>query len=965
MDSKSSRFTASPSRTGIGVALALFSAVLVVLFYGCFLPGHTLFSNDGPLATQVSACNRLPEGFTGSWQDLNTIGTRGGGGWPSVTYGLLFLLGPVGYAKFYAPIGLILLGLGAWCFFRQMGLTPLACILGGLAAMLNSIYFSTACWGVVAHPIAVGMSFLAMAALADNSPSRRWLRVALAGFAVGVAVADGADMGGIMSLFVAAYIMYRAWTAKGDTLPKNLGFGALRVALVAVCALMFAAQAATVLFGTQVQGVAGGGHERGIEGWDRATQWSLPKRETLSVLIPGLFGYRMDTPGGGNYWGAAGRDPNWDRYFQAAEGGPLQPNVVVALTFPNSSNLNTNQVVREDGKITLPGIGDVKARGLSTKQLASEIGQRLPGKEVEVSVQPPGQEAFLRYSGGGPYAGVLVVLVGIWAAAQTFRRRDPVFSPEHRTDLWFWCITAIIALLLAYGRYAPFYQFIYPLPFFSNIRNPAKFLHIFSLALIVLFAYGVDALNRVKLRKEALGIGGKSSPITNASTRPSAFDKAWIKGCFVAVIASLIAWAAYAYYQPSLETYLQTVGFDGAAAQAISGFSIHQLGWFILFLALAVALFTSVLGGRLAGPRAKVTAILMGTLLVLDLGRANLPWIQFVDYANKNEVASSDSAKSTNPVIEFLREQPYEHRVSLAPYNSGALNGVYRIGWMQHQFQYFNIQCLDIVQMPRAAEDFIAYQRAFGWDGTAAGTFRIARRWQMTNTRYLLGPAGALNDLNQQFDPVNHTFRIAARFNLGLKPGITQYTGQPEEITAVLDPAGSFAVFDYAGALPRAKVYTRWQVSTNDESTLKQLGSLEFDPQQTVLVDNAIPNSTASTNAGTVAFVSYAPKDIVFKAEAPAPAVLLLNDRFDGNWNVFVDGKPEPLLRCNYIMRGVQLPPGAHQVEFRFQPPVRALYVSLAATVAGLVLLGVLLFVKEPKPEPASPPAPTREKTRA
>jgi hypothetical protein len=96
--------------------------------------------------------------------------------------------------------------------------------------------------------------------------------------------------------------------------------------------------------------------------------------------------------------------------------------------------------------------------------------------------------------------------------------------------------------------------------------------------------------------------------------------------------------------------------------------------------------------------------------------------------------------------------------------------------------------------------------------------------------------------------------------------------------------------------------------------------------------------------------------------------VLLLNDRFDPNWNVRVDGKPETLLRCNYIMRGVYLPPGAHTVEFRFQPPVGPLYVSLAAIGAGLLLLGfglVTTLTSEPqvpapapRPAPASPPSP-------
>ena len=51
-------------------------------------------------------------------------------------------------------------------------------------------------------------------------------------------------------------------------------------------------------------------------------------------------------------------------------------------------------------------------------------------------------------------------------------------------------------------------------------------------------------------------------------------------------------------------------------------------------------------------------------------------------------------------------------------------------------------------------------------------------------------------------------------------------------------------------------------------------------------------NPQLSTNSGTVEFTSYAPKRIVLQAKAGAPAILLLNDRFDPNWKVSVDGKP-------------------------------------------------------------------------
>src|SRR5262249_45627147 len=157
--------------------------------------GHTLFSNDGPLARLMSDSHRLPDRFTGSWQDLNALGYREAAASPNVSFGLQWLLKPVAFSKFYAPLALLILGLSAWYFFRASGLAPPACVLGGLAAVLNSSFFSVAAWGVAAHDITIAMTFLALAALMDTTSPRRWLRVALAGLAVGMGVSEGADVG--------------------------------------------------------------------------------------------------------------------------------------------------------------------------------------------------------------------------------------------------------------------------------------------------------------------------------------------------------------------------------------------------------------------------------------------------------------------------------------------------------------------------------------------------------------------------------------------------------------------------------------------------------------------------------------------------------------------------------------------------------------------------------------------------
>ena len=71
------------------------------------------------------------------------------------------------------------------------------------------------------------------------------------------------------------------------------------------------------------------------------------------------------------------------------------------------------------------------------------------------------------------------------------------------------------------------------------------------------------------------------------------------------------------------------------------------------------------------------------------------------------------------------------------------------------------------------------------------------------------------------------------------------------------------------------------------------------------------------------------------------------------------DGKPETLLRCNYLMQGVRVPAGTHDVEFRFAPPLRSLYVSLAGIAFALLLAGVLAVVprgpKQIVPQTAAP----------
>jgi len=821
-------------------------APLLVLFYPSFAPDNILFSNDGPLGASAAAAMATPGIFTGIWHDLNWVGAWVGTAPPNLTNIVLWLLGPLFFAKFYAPISVAFAGVGVWALGRQLRFHPAVCGLTALAAGLNTDFFSYACWGLGPVPIAIGWVFFALAALVSRSINRSWVRFALAGFAVGMAVSEGFDVGAILSLYVAAFVLFQALWPQGLQFANFLR-GLSRIAAVALCAAWIAACSISMLLSTQVENVVGMEQDKATrrQRWEDATQWSLPKLETLRIVIPGLFGYRMDTPGGGNYWGRVGERPG----------------------------------------------------------------------------------VLARHSGSGVYAGVLVVVVALWAFAQSLRGSRSAFDKDQRRMVWFWAAASAVSLLLAWGKYAPFYQLVYAVPYFSTIRNPIKFMHPFHLGLVILFGMGLQGMFGVYIH------GGRRVGSTLANWRVfrwrdlSPFDRNWMKGVFLTTGAALVGWLQYAAWRPQLEHYLRTLGFSAELSTLIARFSITEVGWFVAFLAAVTGLFVAMNAGWFATHRAYLGWIACGLLLVLDLIRANSPWVVYWDYREKY---------GSNQIIDFLRERPHERRVVLPPFNLGeawsVFCAVYNQEWLQHLFQYYNIQSLDVIQEPRQKVENATYRRTFATNGVLG----LLRLWELTNTRLLFGLAGDFTEaLNREMDPAQKRFKLLLPFKLS-----QETPGGP--ITALTNSYGPFALIEFTGALPRAKLYTRWQTKANDAETLGLLVSPSFQPHEEVLVNSETAlTAPPQTNAppGEVTFVSYAPKRIVMKTKSHTDAILLLNDKYDSHWRVLVDDQPRPLLRCNFLMRGVQVPPGEHSVCFLFSTSLVPTVVSLSATIAMIVLL--------------------------
>jgi hypothetical protein len=96
-------------------------------------------------------------------------------------------------------------------------------------------------------------------------------------------------------------------------------------------------------------------------------------------------------------------------------------------------------------------------------------------------------------------------------------------------------------------------------------------------------------------------------------------------------------------------------GFNADLATRMAAFCSRDVAWFLVFLIASSLLVVSILGGVWRGQRAKWAWIVAGALLVADLGRADAPYIYYFDWKEKY---------SANPVVDFLAQQPFEHRVA-------------------------------------------------------------------------------------------------------------------------------------------------------------------------------------------------------------------------------------------------------------------------------------------------------------
>ena len=569
------------------------------------------------------------------------------------------------------------------------------------------------------------------------------------------------------------------------------------------------------------------------------------------------------------------------------------------------------------GKVTGVDTGSSQAEA---EQWAFATSWSLHPKELLDSLAP-GYHGMLSSDPDRPYwgerpvahsndgLGYFVVFFGVAGVLTAFRR-----SGKAR----FFTVVALLATLLAFGQYwpgRPLFTLWYHLPMMAKMRAPVKFMAVAAFALSILSAYGFqNLLNAVRedRRKEL---------------------KRWLIA--FGVLLGL-GGAGLAFISAGPELFATEKAFSGA---------LHAMLWMNLFSLLALGILIVALLKKQLRFRNQIVSLgflvlLVSNLILIDRFYIKRSWFHPEEFFRPDDM------------IKFLQQHQSDHgRVTVSfktlyqgrmiPLPLAAASDMY----ITHIFQYFDIEAMDQTPASRIANDYDGFFKALLPQVPPAGSpeqFAMKllegqfRFWQLSSVKYVVTD-GYLYGISQQPIPV---FEMMKK-NPGLQ---LRFTG-----TGL--GGRRLAVFEVKDTLPQFALFSAVERMADSNATLQRLRGNEFSPQSAVVLTSidAPDIQTAGGGSNSVRVMNYRPGEIRLVCEATETSVLLWNSRFDKGWKATIDGTPAELFPANFMMAGLQVKSGSHEVILRYDPCSLLQRISFWSAVIGLLAVPAGIWAAEKK----------------
>jgi hypothetical protein len=156
------------------------------------------------------------------------------------------------------------------------------------------------------------------------------------------------------------------------------------------------------------------------------------------------------------------------------------------------------------------------------------------------------------------------------------------------------------------------------------------------------------------------------------------------------------------------------------------------------------------------------------------------------------------------------------------------------------------------------------------------------------------------------------------------------------------------AVYENLNVLPRAYPVSRLRAFDSVPDFALNMYAFQMDPRVDAAVsrDDLEAIGRGSFSKGEASITDYRADEVAVKTRFTDTGFLVLADQYYPGWRAYIDGEQVLIYRTNAVLRGVVVPPGEHELVFRYLPV--KIYAAMALS-SFIVLAVIIILIRKRK----------------
>jgi hypothetical protein len=499
-------------------------------------------------------------------------------------------------------------------------------------------------------------------------------------------------------------------------------------------------------------------------------------------------------------------------------------------------------------------------------------------------------------------------------------------------------IMGLGSLFISFGREGFLYWVLYQLPTMKSQRNPHRWTFFVAFAVCVLAAYGIDWLIR-KLKE-------------TESKNSDAGSEYWWRWKKILAITTLVGvvFCIVGGFLSLQHTSIANMKYGKELISSNQGpLYVERTRLFLLalfrtgcFLSLSAASVFWLINASNQRRKWGVSLAIMIAVLVVDLGENAWRYVdpyKWEDIFLKSELVKIVSKDASSHRVKVIDTQgqgmlrllandvlPYHNLSQVDLPSMSRLSDDYskfltylKDHYVQNErlFEYFNVKYVLAAGM--LPSDSLKLRHLNEWNG-----LHLHERSEFVPRVRLVKSVKVVQGEHDTvlFTLLHPSFNFRDTVVLETQPTMT-FTPPPPP--SLLTPAVPSA--------PSPTSATPSKADSKKKSKPSAKTSPPTETPETAATDAKNVEPPSTLKAQEVQVRTYEPQRIEVETVASTPSVLVLSEKWDPDWKAWMDGKPVPILKANFMMRGIEVPAGTHSIRLEYRPSMWGFWISAISTL--------------------------------